>query len=83
MRGKENEYRERKQKEADERKRENKIKRLEESILNIENEIAELEQKSFTDEYATNYTKAMEISNEISSKKDELNMLYSELEEYI
>lgn len=80
---KKNDYKERKAKEAAERKKDNAIKKLEGEIANLEEKIKELEEKSLSDEYAKDYTKAMEIVEEISKAKEELERLYDKLEEVI
>lgn len=75
-----NDYKERKAKEAEERKKLNAIKRVETQITQREEKIKELEEKSLTDEYAKEYTKAMEIMNEINENKAVLEELYVEWE---
>lgn len=75
-----NHYKERKAKEAEERKKLNAIKKVEEQITKKEEEIKELEEKSLTDEYAKEYTKAMEIMNEINKNKANLDELYTRWE---
>lgn len=75
-----NDYKERKAKEAEERKKLNAIKRVETQITQKEEKIKELEEKSLTDEYAKEYTKAMEIMNEINENKAVLEELYVEWE---
>ncbi len=73
---KKNDYKERKVKEAEERKKANAIKKIEEQITQKEEEIKKLEERSLTDEYAKEYTKAMEIMNEINENKATLDELY-------
>lgn len=75
-----NDYKERKAKEAEERKKLNAIKKVETQITQKEEKIKELEEKSLTDEYAKEYTKAMEIMNEINENKAVLEELYVEWE---
>lgn len=77
---KKNDYKERKAQEAAQRKKDNAIKRLENEITEIEEEIKKLEELSLTDEYAKEYTKAMEIVEKIEEKKTKLEKLYEELE---
>lgn len=78
---KKNDYKERKAREAEQRKKENAIKRLEKEITEIEEEIKKLEELSLTDEYAKEYTKAMEIVSRIEEEKTKLEILYEQLEE--
>lgn len=73
-----NSYKEKKQQESIERKKKNDMKRLEESIAINEEKIHELETLLFTDEYATDYQKAMEISNLIEELKKENEEKYEE-----
>lgn len=75
-----NDYKERKAKEAEERKKINAINRLETQIIELEETIKELQTKSLTDEYAKDYTKAMEIVKVIDENKVTLNDLYEKWE---
>ena len=77
---KKNDYKERKAQEAAQRKKDNAIKRIENEITVIEEEIKKLEELSLTDEYAKEYTKAMEIVAKIEELKAKLEKLYEELE---
>ena len=77
---KKNDYKERKAQEAAQRKKDNAIKRLENEIIESEEEIKKLEELSLTDEYAKEYTKAMEIVSKIEEGKQKLEKLYEELE---
>ncbi|MBO5178997.1 MAG: ABC-F family ATP-binding cassette domain-containing protein, partial [Clostridia bacterium] len=77
---KKNDYKERKAQEAAQRKKDNAIKRLENEITILEEEIRKLEELSLTDEYAKEYTKAMEIVAKIEEGKSKLESLYEELE---
>ena len=77
---KKNDYKERKAQEAAQRKKDNAIKRLENEITILEEEIKKLEELSLTDEYAKEYTKAMEIVAKIEEGKQKLEKLYEELE---
>ena len=54
------------------------MKKLEESIAINEEKIHKLETLLFTDEYATDYQKAMEISNRIEELKKENEEKYEE-----
>ena len=74
-------YKEKKEKEALERKRKNRIIRLEEEIAKLEGEIKQLGDELLKDENATNYEKAMEITAEIDEKKNKLEGFYTEWEE--
>jgi ATP-binding cassette subfamily F protein 3 len=71
-------YKEKKEKEAQERKQKNRIVKLEEAISKVEEEIQILEEKVMLPEYSTDYVKAMELTEKISEKKVELIGLYKE-----
>ena len=73
-------YKEKKANEAMERKRKNRIIKLEEEISDLEEKIKQLEDELLKDENATNYEKALEISSEIEGEKVKLDELYSEWE---
>ena len=64
-----------------ERKRKNRIIRLEEEIAKLEGEIKQLGDELLKDENATNYEKAMEITAEIDEKKNKLEGFYTEWKE--
>ena len=71
-------YKEKKEQEAAIRKKNNKLKKLEEEIAINEEKIKELETLINTDEYATDYVKAMEVSNQIEELKNKNDLLYEE-----
>lgn len=73
-------YKEKKANEAMERKRKNRIIKLEEEIADLEEKIKRLEDELLKDENATNYEKALEISSEIEVEKLKLDELYDEWE---
>lgn len=74
-------YKEKKEKEALERKRKNRIIKLEEEITELEGEIKQLGDELLKDENATNYEKAIEITAEIDERKNKLEGFYTEWEE--
>ena len=71
-------YIEKKEKEAQERKRQNRIKKIEEEIQKNDEEIKSLEELSNMQEYATDYTKAMELSQKIEELKKQNEVLFEE-----
>lgn len=71
-------YKEKKEQEAAIRKKNNKLKKLEEEIAINEEKIKELETLINTEEYATDYVKAMEVSNQIEELKNKNDLLYEE-----
>lgn len=71
-------YKEKKEKESLERKRKNKMLKLETLIEENENKIKELEQLSATEEYATDYIKAMEVTEQINELRQENEKAYEE-----
>lgn len=71
-------YKEKKEQESAIRKRNNRIKKLEEEIALNEEEIKRLEALANTDEYATDYVKAMEITSQIEELKNKNEELYNE-----
>lgn len=74
-------YKEKKEKESIERKRKNRLLKIEEEINTVEEKIKKLGNELLKDENATNYEKAMEISSEINQNKAVLDELYKEWEE--
>lgn len=74
-------YKERKRIESENRKRQTKIKRAEESIAELEENIEKLTSELQTPEIATDYEKAMELSNKISELNAELEDKYALWEE--
>ncbi len=71
-------YKERKEKEALERKKANRIKKIEEEISQNEEEISRLEKLSLSQEIGADYEKAMEISKQISDLKEKNEELFEE-----
>ena len=71
-------YKERKEKEALERKKANRIKKIEEEISQNEEEISRLEKLSLSQEIGSDYEKAMEISKQISDLKEKNEELFEE-----
>lgn len=64
-------YQEKKEQEAAERKKRNQMTKLEDAIAKNEEKIRELEALALTKEYATDYQKAMEISEQIAKLQKE------------
>ena len=73
-------YKEKKEREAIERKRKNQLAKLEEKISELENEARKLEIELTKDENATNYEKAMELHSKLEETKQNLENLYKEWE---
>lgn len=73
-------YKEKKEQEAAERKRINRIKKLEEEIEKNETRIAELERLSLSEEYSTDYVKVMELSAKVEELKNQNEEYYKEWE---
>lgn len=71
-------YKERKEREAIERKRQNRIKKIEEEMETNEEEIKKLEALSLSQEIGSNYEKALEISNKIAELKNINDKLFEE-----
>ncbi|MBR5156497.1 MAG: ABC-F family ATP-binding cassette domain-containing protein [Clostridia bacterium] len=67
-----------KQKDAEERKRLNRIKKIEEQIAHTEEEIEKLTAELESDECATNYVKAAEITDKINELSEQLMQMYEE-----
>ncbi len=74
-------YLDRKRIESEKRKNQSKLERTEKRIAELEAEIEEKNRLLLTDEYATDYVKASELSQEISALEDELNEMYAVWEE--
>lgn len=74
---KKEDYLDKKRAEAEKRKNASKLERTEKRITELEGEIDEKNQLLLTDEYATDYVKASELSQEIAALEDELSELYS------
>lgn len=74
-------YKEKKEREALERKKKNRLAKVEVEIDALECEIKELETLLESEEYATDYLKAMEVVASIEAKKKKLDELYLEWEE--
>ena len=71
-------YQEKKQLEAQERKKKNRIEKLEQQIELKESEKKDLELLSLSPEIATDYLKAMEITSQIEEISKDIETLYSE-----
>lgn len=71
-------YKERKEQEAALRKKNNRIKKLEEQISFNDEKVKDFEKLVNSEEYATDYVKAMEILNKINELKSENDNLYEE-----
>lgn len=71
-------YKEKKEQEAAERKRKNQIARLEEALNQNEQKMKEFENLAKTEEYATDYIKAMEISRLIEELQIENEQIYEQ-----
>ncbi|MBQ3226055.1 MAG: ABC-F family ATP-binding cassette domain-containing protein, partial [Clostridia bacterium] len=65
---------------AEERKRKNRLAKVEEEIALLEAEIKQKSTLLATEEYATDYVKAAELTKEITEKEDKLSLLYEEWE---
>ncbi len=75
------EYQRQKQLVAEERKRQNRIKKLEEQIASHEDEIATLSELLSSEECATDYVKAGEITEKLAQLENELNEIYTQWDE--
>lgn len=71
-----NDYKARKQEAARKRKLENDLKKAEEKIALLENELESLNNILISDEIATDYIKAAEISDKITKLQNELDETY-------
>ncbi len=71
-------YKEKKEQEAQERKKQNRLKKIEEDTSANEAEIARLEALSLTSEVGSNYEKALEISQRITELKEKNDSLFEE-----
>ena len=60
------------------KKKKNRIKKIEEEIQKNDGEIKSLEELSNMQEYATDYTKAMELSQKIEELKKQNEVLFEE-----
>ena len=74
-------YQLQKQRVAQERKRQNRLKKLEEEIETAEEEIAALTEQLMDPECAADYVKAAELTETIQTKEASLALLYEEWEE--
>ncbi len=74
-------YKEKKEKEAFERKIKNRIAKIESEIDEIESTIKKLEEDLLKEENSTDYEKAMELTKEIEENKNKLEELYIKWEE--
>lgn len=73
-------YKEKKALEAEERKKKNRLIKVESEIATLEENIANLEIDLQKDENATDYQKALELTNQIDEQKHKLEELYKEWE---
>lgn len=71
-------YKEKKEQEAAFRKKNNRIKKIEEEIAVNEEKIKDLEELFKSEEYATDYLKAMEVTEKINEFKKKNEELYEE-----
>jgi ATP-binding cassette subfamily F protein 3 len=71
-------YKEKKEKEALERKRQNQIKKIEEEMAKNEAEIAKLDELSLLPEIGSDYEKSLEVSNKITELKARNEALFEE-----
>ncbi len=74
-------YKEKKEREAQERKRLNRIKKIEEEMSRNEAKIADLEKILNDPQNSTNYEKLMEITNQINDIKSQNETLFEEWSE--
>lgn len=73
-------YLRQKQKDAEERKRKNRLSKVEQEIEEIENKVSQLTEELEKPENTTDYVKCAEISKEIEEKNAKLLELYEEWE---
>ncbi|MDR1565432.1 MAG: ATP-binding cassette domain-containing protein [Oscillospiraceae bacterium] len=73
-----NEYKLKKEQQANERKRQTALKRTEENIILLEEELAKLEEALSSPEVSTDYEKVIDITKQIESKHRELEQLFEE-----
>ena len=73
-------YKQKKQRDANKRKAVNRAGRLEEEIAELERENEELSAKLLSPDVATDYVKAAEISEKISSNEEDIALLLDEWE---
>ncbi|MBS7359144.1 MAG: ABC-F family ATP-binding cassette domain-containing protein, partial [Oscillospiraceae bacterium] len=76
-----NDYKLRKEKASNERKRKTRLVKVEEEITSIENKISDLESALTTTEISSDYEKLLECTNELNSLHQQLDNLYIEWEE--
>ena len=76
-----NDYKLRKEKASNERKRKTRISRLEVEIEETENKISLLEEEISTPEISANYEKLLEYTNNLNDLRTSLEDMYSEWEE--
>lgn len=74
-------YKEKKALEAQERKRKNRILKVEEEISNLEENLKKLESEMQKEENATDYEKVLECTEKVNEIKGKLELLYNEWEE--
>ena len=76
-----NDYKVRKEREATKRRLLKKIEKTEQEININEEKIKKLKEQLHTPEYATDYLKALEITNEITKLKQKVDILYESWED--
>lgn len=76
-----NDYKLRKEKASNERKRKTRLVKVEEEITSIENKISGLESALTTTEISSDYEKLLECTNELNNLHQQLDNLYIEWEE--
>ncbi|MCI9274025.1 MAG: ABC-F family ATP-binding cassette domain-containing protein [Clostridiales bacterium] len=78
--GKQNDYKLRKEREAELRKLRNRLKRVEEEIEGLDQEMEQLNQQLEQPEYASDYEKAMALTAELDQKRQRQDDLYQQWE---
>lgn len=78
-----NSYKERKEQEAAKRKIANRISKIENQMDLLNKKLKELQELSNKEEYATDYQKAMKLTNEIEEINNQISNLYEEWESLI
>ena len=76
-----NDYKLRKEKASNERKRKTRISKIEVEIEETENRIAVLEEEISTPEISANYEKLLEYTNNLNDLRASLEDMYSQWEE--
>ncbi len=76
-----NDYKQRKEEAAAERKRKKQIENAESDIERLENELAELNEKMTLPEFSSDYAKIMEMTNQAAEMQAKIDELYALLDE--